>query len=190
MLRSSIVKRLLIALVVVVVGLCAGVGAYGRVRRHHREAALERALERRRAARTPLQKAAWDIDYARRDGYVHFFMMPKTMPPGLLLLQPIGEVATDGVTDVYSYGQLQAMVRYTVDHGKDPCGRQTCVRDGETGFEDPEAPSLHYMAIWLAGKASSAEQEAQVRRFWTTTTWVPTAEAKWFTKLAWEGNPG
>ncbi|MBW6435841.1 hypothetical protein KZ829_19045 [Actinoplanes hulinensis] len=180
-------RRVTIVLVVVVVGLCAGIGVYGQVRRHHREAAIERA----RQARTPLQKAAVGIDLARRVGDArHFAVVPERLPPGLVTMEPIGDVMEDGVMDVYSFGDLKAVVKYTAVPGDRPCGEHTCLRDTEVGFVTDEAPSLRHASIWLTGQASSAGQETEVRQFWAKTTWVPTAEAEWFTKLAYEGDVG
>jgi hypothetical protein len=113
----------MIALVVVVVGLCAGIGVYGQARRHDREAAIERARQQRLAARTPLQKAAADIDLARRAGDGrHFAVVPERLPPGLVTMEPIGDLMDDGVTDVYSIGDLKAVVKYTAVPGDRPCG--------------------------------------------------------------------
>jgi hypothetical protein len=179
----------MIALVVVVVGLCAGIGAYGQARRYHREAALEQARQQRLAARTPLQKSAADIDLARRAGDgSHFAVVPERLPPGLVSMEPRGDVMDDGVTDVYSFGDLKAVVKYTAVPGARPCGEQTCIRDTEVGFVTAEAPSLRHASIWLIGQASSVRQEAEVRQFWAKTTWVPTAKAGWLTKLAYEGD--
>jgi Tfp pilus assembly protein PilV len=58
----------MIALVVVVLGLCAGIGVYGQARRYHRESAAEERRQQRIAARTPLQKSAADIDHAAGPG--------------------------------------------------------------------------------------------------------------------------
>jgi hypothetical protein len=177
----------MIALVVVVVGVCAGIGVYGWVLRQHREAAIERA----RQARTPLQKSAADIDLARRNGDgIHFAVVPERLPPGLVEMWPLKEVPDDGVTDVYSFGHLKAVVKYTDVPGGRPCGEHACVRDTEVGFTTSEAPNLRHASIWLAGQASSVRQEAEVRQFWAETTWVPTVEAGWFTKLAYEGDVG
>jgi len=182
---------MMIAIVVVVVGLCAGIGAYGQVRRHHREAAIERLRQQRLAALTPLQKAAAGIDLARRAGDgSHFAVVPERPPPGLVTMEPIGAFMDDGVTDVYSFGDLKAVVKYTAVPGDRPCGEHTCVRDTEVGFVTAEAPSLRHASIWLTGQASSVAQETEVRQFWAKTTWVPTAKAGWFTKLAYEGNVG
>ncbi|SDS70044.1 hypothetical protein SAMN04489716_1396 [Actinoplanes derwentensis] len=181
----------MIALVVVAVGLCAGVGVYGQVRRHNREAAIEWSRQQRLAARTPLQKAAADIDLARRAGDgVHFAVVPERLPPGLVTMEPAVDAYLDGVTDIYSYGDLKALVKYTDVPGRRPCGEHTCVRDTEVGFVTAEAPSLRHASVWLTGQASSAGQESEVRRFWAETRWVPTAEAGWFTKLAYEGDVG
>lgn len=186
-------KRVVIGVVVVVVGLFAGVGVYGQVRRHHREAAAEQAAERLReqrlAATTPLQRAASAIDHARRAGDgSHFAVVPKTLPPGLLLMEPVGGPEDDGVTDVYSYGKLKAFLKYTAVPGKHPCGAQTCIRDSAVGVVTAEAPSLRHVSIWLTGGESSAGQKAEVTEFWTRTTWVPTAKAAWFTELAIAGD--
>ncbi len=136
-----------------------------------------------------MQKAVSAVEHARRVGDAsHFAVVPKSLPPGLLLIEPVGDPGEDGVTDVYSYGGLKVVVKYTAVPGKHPCGTQTCIRDTEVGVVTPEAPSLSHAAIWLTGNASSAQQEADVRQFWTKAAWVPTAEAGWFTKLAIEGD--
>ncbi|MEU8658249.1 hypothetical protein [Actinoplanes philippinensis] len=182
-------KRVMIAMIVVVTALCAGIGGYGLLRRHHREAAAERARQERLAARTPLQKSAADIDLARRAGHgEHFAILPHHLPPGLVAMEPAGDPSYDGVVDIYSYGDLKAVVRYTADPGDRPCGEHTCIRDTEVGVQTREAPSLRHASIWLTGRPSSPAQDTEVRRFWATTTWLPTAETGWFTQLAHEGD--
>jgi predicted membrane-bound mannosyltransferase len=191
MLGSRLVKRALVALVVVVLGVCAGIGVLGQVRRARREAAAERAAEQRAAAveasKTPLQKAAATIELTRRTGEVaHFAVVPKVQPPGLTGMEAFGNTASDGVTDIYSYGRLKVFVRYTADPGPRPCFEHTCLRDGAVGFVTADAPSLAHASIWLTGTPSPPDETA-VRRFWTKTTWVPIAEATWFTDLAIQG---
>jgi hypothetical protein len=103
-------------------------------------------------------------------------------------MEPVGDVMDEGVTDVYSFGNLKAVVRYTAVPADRPCGDHTCIRDAKVGFVTDEAPSLEHAAIWLVGKASSAQQETEVRQFWAKTTWAPTAKAGWLTQLAVEGD--
>ncbi|GIE78817.1 hypothetical protein Aph02nite_47670 [Actinoplanes philippinensis] len=182
-------KRVLITLIVVVTGLCAGIGGYGLVRRHHREAAAERARQERLAARTPLQRSAADIDLARRAGRgEHFAILRQHLPPGLVAMEPVDGPSDDGVVDIYSYGDLQAVVRYTADPGDRPCGEHTCIRDTEIDVRTREAPSLRHASVWLTGRPSSPAQDTAVRWFRATTTWLPTAKTGWFTQLAYEGD--
>lgn len=189
MLSSPIVKRVLIGLVIVVIAVCGGIGVYGQIRRHHRESYLEQLRQDKIAARTPLQRTASEIEHARRIGApAHFASVPKELPPGLILMEPVELPGDYGVIDVYSYGELKVFVRYSPDLREPPCGTETCVRATKVGFVTDQAPSLEYAAIWLTGKASSPEQEAGVKDFWAKTTWVPTARADWFNKLAMEGD--
>ncbi|WP_221328083.1 hypothetical protein [Actinoplanes sp. L3-i22] len=182
-------KRALTGLVVLVVAVCGGIGVYGQVRRHHRETYLEQLKEQKRAARTPLQRTASEIERQRRTGATtHFAVVPKALPPELVLLAPVEGPDWQGVTDIYSYGELKVVVRYTADPGDHPCGDQTCLRDTKVGVTTAEAPSLTHASIWLTGTAASPEQETRIRQFWTTTTWVPTAGADWFTQAALQGD--
>ncbi|GID58880.1 hypothetical protein [Actinoplanes couchii] len=133
--------------------------------------------------------AAHDIDLARQAGKgIHFAVVPEHLPPGLVSMEPADDAVYGGVTDIYSFGTLKAMVKYTATPGDGPCGKQSCVRAAEVGVETAEAPSLHYAGIWLTGQPSSPQQETEVRDFWAGTTWLPTAEADWFTELAHEGD--
>lgn len=180
-------KRALIALAVVVLGLAA-VGVIGQVRRVHREAD-QRAARERFAAAHPLEVSASAIDLARWNGQVsHFALVPKSMPPGIVRMEPTGAQAEDGVTDVYSYGALNAVVKFTAIPGEHPCGDLPCVRDMHLTVSTADAPSLRHVAVWLTGTRSPDATEIQ--QFWATTAWVPTAEAGWFADLAAQGWPG
>jgi hypothetical protein len=178
------VKRALIALVAVGLGLAA-VGVFGLVRHVHREATQREAAERFAAAH-PLEMAAASIDSVRRIGQVsHFALVPQSMPPGIVRMEPTGGVADDGVTDIYSYGALKAVVKFTAVPGEHPCGDQPCVRDAELTVATPDAPSLRHVAVWLTGTPSP--EATEVQQFWAETGWVPIAEAEWFTDLAMQG---
>lgn len=185
MLKSPIVKRLLMASAVVILTL-VGVGVVGQIRRAHREAAAQQAAEQRAAAHSPLQAAAASIDRDRRVGHVsHFALVPATLPPGLVQMEAIGDPGDDGVTDVYAYGLVKAVVKFTAVQDRRPCGDQPCVRDSALAVTTPDAPSLNHVAVWLTGTPS--RDDPGVRRFWAETTWVPIAKASWFTELAAQG---
>jgi hypothetical protein len=136
------VKRVLMASAVVILTLVT-VGVVGQVRRAHREAAAQQAAEQRAAAHSPLQAAAASIDRDRRVGHVsHFALVPTTLPPGLVQMEAIGDPGDDGVTDVYAYGLLTAIVKFTAIPGQHQCGDQPCVRDSAVTVTTPDAPSL------------------------------------------------
>jgi hypothetical protein len=180
-------KRILIALAAVVLALAA-VGVLGQVRRQHREAARQAAVERFAAAH-PLEVSAASIDLARYNGQVtHFALVPERRPPGIVRMEPTGAQQDGGVTDVYSYGALEAVVNFTGIPGQLPCGDQPCVRDADLTAATSDAPSLRHVAVWLTGPASP--EAAEIREFWARTAWVPTAKATWFTDLAERGSPG
>jgi hypothetical protein len=175
------VKRALIAVGAVVLVLGTA-GALGQVRRAYREDA-QRAADEQFAAAHPLQVDAAAIDWARRTGQVsHFALVPQDLPPGIVRMEPTGALADDGVTDVYSYGAVRAVVKFTAVPGELPCGDQTCVRDEDLSVSTSDAPSLRHVAVWLTGTPS-----AEIQQFWAKTGWVPTAKAQWFTDLATQG---
>jgi hypothetical protein len=99
------VKRVLIVLTVVLVGLVTAVGVFGQLRRAHREAAQKAAVQ----------------------------------------------------------------------------GDQFCVRHGRVDSGQTDVPGIGYVAVWLTGTSSA---ETAIQQFWAKTTWVPTGDAAWFTRLA------
>lgn len=180
-------KRALIVVVALVLGLAAA-GVAGQVRRSHREAA-QRAATERFAAAHPLEVSASSIDLARWHGQAtHFALVPRTMPPGIVRMEPSTPLADNGVTDIYSYGEMKAVVNFTAVPGARPCGDQPCVRDARLTVETSDAPSLRHVVVWFTGTASP--EAAAIRQFWATTAWVPTAGAGWFADLAARGWPG
>ena len=182
-LRFRVVKRLLWVLAAVVVLGVATVGVVGHIRRAHRD-------ERARipaAVHLPLETDAALIEEDRRAGQRwHFALVPKELPPGLVRMEAIGDPRDDGVTDVYSYHDLRAFVKFTAAKGAHPCGTAECVRSGSVSVWNPDTPGLTHVAVWLSGTGTAAEA-APLRSFWTKTAWVPISQAGWFTNLAIKG---
>ncbi|SNY53630.1 hypothetical protein [Paractinoplanes atraurantiacus] len=100
-------------------------------------------------------------------------------------MDPSGPLADDGVTDVYSYKDFKVAVNFTYISDGQPCADQPCIRDADLTVATDDAPSLRHAAVWfLDGPPATA---AEARRFWAKTTWVPHADATWFTDLAAQG---
>lgn len=176
-------KRALIVLAVVFFGLVAAVGAVGQVRRAHREARQQAAVQAIIDSHSPLQKDAAQIDDERRIGHnVHFAQVPTTLPPGLVRMEPVANPYPDGVYDIYEYDGVKAVVKFSDSTGDYPCGDHTCVRAGALGSTSEDAPSLNHVAIWLTGTA--AARATAIQHFWAKTTWVPIGKAAWFIQLA------
>jgi hypothetical protein len=181
------VKRALIVVAVLVLGL-AVLGVAGQVRRTHREVAQQAATEKFAAAH-PLEVSASTIDLARWNGQAtHFALVPRTMPPGIVRMEPSIPLADNGVTDIYSYGDMKAIVNFTAVPSEHRCDDQPCVHDARLTVETADAPSLRHVVVWLTGAASP--EAAAIRQFWAETAWVPTAQAGWFADLAARGWPG
>jgi hypothetical protein len=177
------VKRALIVLAVVFIALVTAIGAFGQLRRAHREARQQAAVQAVIDSHSPLQRDAAQIDGERRIGHLaHFAQVPKTLPPGLVGMEPVENPYPDGVYDVYEYDGVKAVVKFTDSIGDNPCGDQTCVRQGALGSTSADATGLTHVAIWLTG--ASAVDKTAIQLFWAKTTWVPIGEATWFTHLA------
>ncbi|WP_305783106.1 hypothetical protein [Symbioplanes lichenis] len=174
-------KRAASIVISVVLVATVAIAVAGQVRRAHREAERHAAAERFRAAHA-LELSAAAVDASRRGGQTqHFALVPPEMPPGLVRIDPSAPLADDGVTDVYSYGEVRVFVNFTGVPGARPCGAQPCLRSVDLTVRTPDAPSLRHVAVWLSGASPAAE------RFWTATSWVPVDRAAWFAELAEQG---
>lgn len=178
-------KRAFIALSVVLVILVAAVVGYGQLRRTHREARQQAAVQAIIDSHSPLENDAGQIDDERRIGHnVHFARVPSTLPPGLVGMEPRANPYPEtihGVYDIYEYDGVEAVVLFSDSTGDFPCGDHSCVRDGAVNVSTPDT-SYAYVAVWLTGAA--APSATAIKRFWAKTTWVPIAKAAWFTQLA------
>ncbi|MFI1994476.1 hypothetical protein [Actinoplanes sp. NPDC020271] len=181
-------KRVWIPLSVVGVLLLGVItaGVVGQIRIARRQAAQDAAYERIAAAHQ-LELSVAAIAGARRGGQVtHFALVPSVVPPGVVRVETSVPLADDGVTDLYSYGEMKVVVNFTGVPGAQPCAGQPCVRDGELPVRTGDAPSLGHVAIWVLG-SPSADVEA-VRRFWAGAEFVRVADAAWFAELAAQGD--
>jgi hypothetical protein len=182
------VKRVLIPVAVVfavLLGVIA-VGVVGQIRAARREAAQDAAYERIAAAHQ-LELSVASIAGARRTGQVsHFALVPSAVPPGVVRMDPSVALADDGVTDLYSYGDMKVVVNFTGVPGPQPCAGNPCLRDTGLTVGTDDAPGLRHVAIWVVGPASP-DVEA-VKRFWVSASFVRVAAAEWFTELAMQGD--
>jgi hypothetical protein len=182
-LRFRVVKRVSWVLAAVVVLGVATVGIVGHIRRAHRD---DRARTPA-AVHLPLETDAALIEEDRRAGQRwHFALVPQELPPGLVRMEAIGDPSDVGVTDVYSYRGLRAVVKFTAAPGAHPCGTVECARSGTVSVWNPDTPGLTNVAVWLSGVGTAAEA-APLRSFWAKTAWVPISQAGWFTDLAING---
>lgn len=181
-------KRVSIPLTVVAVFLLGvvTVGVIGQVRAARREAAQDAAYEKIAAAHQ-LELSVASIADARRTGQVsHFALVPAVRPPGVARMDPSVALADNGVTDIYSYGEMKVIVNFTAVPGAQPCAGQPCLRDTDLPVRTSDAPSLRHVAIWLTGPQPVAVES--IKLFWTTTTFAPVADAEWFSDAAAEGD--
>jgi hypothetical protein len=85
------------------------------------------------------------------------------------------------VYDVYEYDGVKDVVKYSARIGDHPCGDQFCVHHGRVGSGQTVVLGIGYVAVWLTGTSSA---KTAIQQFWAKTTWVPTGDAAWFTRLA------